>query len=53
MLASGEVDKALTLFSRAYRLCKTDKDLLFNYADALRRVGRHKEAEELLKRTEG
>ena len=53
MLASGEIEKAVALFSRAYRLCKTDMDLLSNYAEALRLLGRNKEAEELLKRAEG
>ncbi len=50
MLAAGEIEKAVALFSRAYRLCRTDMDLLSNYAKALKRLGRHKEAEELLKR---
>lgn len=50
LFVKGEIEKSLALFARAYRVCKTDRDLLLNYAEALKHIGKGKEAEELIKK---
>jgi len=50
LFIQGDLQRSLSLFARAYRLCKTDNELIVNYAEALRLSGKRKEAEELLKK---